>query len=70
MQAAQNSPYKPEFEQSVPGTVLVYDKPTGIWIKTGDGILCVTKLQKQGKSAMGYKDFMNGARDFIGSLLK
>lgn len=70
MQAAQNSPYKPEFEQSEPGTVLVYDKPTGIWIKTGDGILCVTKLQKQGKSAMGYKDFMNGARDFIGSLLK
>lgn len=70
MQAAQNSPYKPEFEESAPGTVLAFDKPTGIWIKTGDGILIAKKLQKQGKNAMGYKDFMNGARDFIGSLLK
>lgn len=66
----QNSPYKPEFETQVPGTVLAYDKASGIWIKTGDGILCVTRLQKQGKNAMGYKDFMNGTRDFVGSLLK
>lgn len=68
--SAPNSPYKPEFESAAAGTVLAFDKPTGIWIKTGDGILCATKLQKQGKNAMGYKDFMNGARDFIGSLLK
>ena len=65
-----NSPYKPEMESQTSGTVLAFDKPTGIWIKTGDGILCVTKLQKQGKNAMGYKDFMNGTRDFIGTLLK
>lgn len=68
--SAQNSPYKPEFENAAPGTVLAFDKPTGIWIKTADGILVVRKLQKQGKNAMGYKDFMNGTRDFIGSLLK
>lgn len=68
--SAQNSPYKPEFESEEPGKVLCFDKPTGIWIKTADGILCATKLQRQGKNAMGYKDFMNGSRDFIGSVLK
>ncbi|MGN0738711.1 MAG: methionyl-tRNA formyltransferase [Treponema sp.] len=61
---------KPEFKDKMPGTVLAYDKPTGIWIKTGSGILCVTKLQRQGKNAMGYKDFMNGTRNFAGTLLK
>ncbi|MBP5402627.1 MAG: methionyl-tRNA formyltransferase [Treponema sp.] len=53
-----------------PGKVLLFDKPTGIWVKTGDGILALKKLQKPGKNAMGYKDFMNGTRDFIGSVLK
>lgn len=61
---------KEQIEGAVPGTVLVFDKPTGIWIKTGSGILAVTKLQKQGKNVMGYKDFMNGSRDFIGKVLK
>lgn len=61
---------KEQIEGAEPGTVLVFDKPTGIWIKTGDGILSVTKLQKQGKNVMGYKDFMNGSRDFIGKVLK
>lgn len=61
---------KEQIEKAVPGTVLAFDKPTGIWIKTGDKILCVTKLQKQGKNVMGYKDFMNGSRDFIGKVLK
>ncbi len=65
------SPCTPETaENAKPGTVLAFDKPSGIWIKTGDGILCVKKLQKQGKNVMSYKDFMNGTRDFIGTLLK
>lgn len=58
------------FENSVCGTVLKFDKLSGIWIKCGEGFLCVKKLQKQGKTVMGYKDFMNGARNFIGLLLK
>lgn len=66
----QNSSYKSEFEKATFGTVFAFDKQTGIWIKTGNGILCVTKLQRQGKNAMGYKDFMNGARNFVGTLLK
>lgn len=53
------------------GKVLAYNKSTdGIYVKTGNGILCITKLQRQGKNAMNYKDFMNGAKDFVGSVLK
>lgn len=57
-------------EQPAPGTVAAFDKKRGILIKCGQGFLCVTELQRQQKKAMGYKDFMNGARDFVGSLLK
>ena len=53
-----------------PGTVAAFDKKRGILIKCGQGILCVTELQRQQKNAMGYKDFMNGARDFVGTQLK
>ena len=53
------------------GKVLPYNKNTGgILVKTGDGVLCITKLQRQGKAMMNYKDFMNGAKDFIGTVLK
>ena len=41
----------------------------GILVKTGEGILAVKKLQRQGKNAMDYKSFMNGARNFIGTVL-
>lgn len=51
------------------GKVIRFSKPEGIFIKCGKGQLCVTVLQKQGKKAMGYKDFMNGSRDFIGKQL-
>ena len=51
------------------GQVLECKKPFGILIKCGKGILCVTKLQKQQKNAMGWKDFMNGSRNFEGSVL-
>lgn len=52
------------------GRVLDFVKNQGIFIKTGHGILCVTKLQRQGKNVMNHKDFMNGARNFIGTVLK
>ncbi len=51
------------------GKVIRFSKPDGIFIKCGKGQLCVTVLQKQGKKAMGYKDFINGSRDFIGRQL-
>ncbi len=59
-----------EYEAAVPGTVAAYIKSEGVLIKTADGILVAKELQRQGKKAMNYKDFMNGARDFIGSVLQ
>lgn len=63
---AKATPYSSE----TAGKVLQFSKPEGIYIKTKDGILIARQLQKQGKKAMNYKDFMNGARDFIGSVLQ
>lgn len=57
-------------EKLIPGLVLPYEKSTGIEILCGEGtVLCVKELQWQGKKAMDYKSFMNGARDFIGKVL-
>lgn len=59
-----------DFSREPAGKVVSYSKPTGIFIKTGDGLLCVTSLQRQGKNQMNYKDFMNGARNFVGTVLQ
>lgn len=52
------------------GTVLAFEKNAGIFVATGDGILIIEQLQRQGKNAMSAKDFMNGARDFLGCVLR
>ncbi len=59
-----------QYESAAVGTVVEFDKSEGILIKTGNGLLCVKELQRQGKKAMNYKDFMNGARDFTGTVLQ
>lgn len=52
------------------GTVLPYRKNVGIEIVCGKGtVLVVKELQWQGKKAMDYKSFINGARNFIGCVL-
>jgi methionyl-tRNA formyltransferase len=58
-----------EAAAGTPGMVLGIDKKLGILIQTGEGILAVKELQYQARKALGWKDFMNGARDFTGSLL-
>ena len=58
------------YDNEPEGKVLDFVKAEGILIKTGAGILAVTQLQRQGKKAMMYKDFMNGARDFVGTVLE
>ncbi len=58
-----------DFASLPAGTVAAFDKKRGILVQCGDGFLCVTELQRQQKKAMGYKDFMNGARDFVGTRL-
>nr|MCR4821238.1 methionyl-tRNA formyltransferase [Treponema sp.] len=53
-----------------PGTVLPYRKSVGIEIACGQGsVLVVSELQLEKKKAMDYKSFLNGARNFIGSIL-
>jgi methionyl-tRNA formyltransferase len=52
-----------------PGRVLGVDKRHGILIQTGDGVLAVRVLQYQAKKALEWRAFLNGARDFIGSVL-
>jgi methionyl-tRNA formyltransferase len=58
-----------ERSAEAPGTVLSADKARGILIQTGGGILAVTRLQYETKKALFWKDFLNGARDFIGARL-
>ncbi|MCQ2575906.1 MAG: methionyl-tRNA formyltransferase [Treponema sp.] len=59
-----------KYQDAENGTVLEFIKSEGILVKTGSGILVLKELQRQGKKAMNYKDFMNGARDFPGTILK
>jgi len=58
------------WEEEPCGKVLEFNKQKGILVKTGDGLLLVKKLQRQGKNAMDYKNFINGARNFIGTILE
>ncbi len=51
-----------------PGTVTGMDKAQGILFQTGSGLLAARVLQWQAKKAMPFKDFLNGSRNFIGSV--
>ena len=55
--------------EGCPGQVLGQNKNCGILIRTGRGILAVSQLQYQTKKALLWRDFLNGARDFPGSIL-
>jgi len=61
--------FKGQAQEKSPGQVLGIDKENGILIQTGEGILSVTKLQYQAKKALVWRDFLNGARDFLDSQL-
>jgi methionyl-tRNA formyltransferase len=58
-----------EGSKKKPGEVLGKDKDMGILIQTGEGILAVSQLQYQGKKAMEWKAFLNGARNFLDAKL-
>jgi methionyl-tRNA formyltransferase len=53
----------------LPGCILGKCSDKGIIIQTGGGILAVSVLQYQAKKAMEWKAFLNGARNFIGTIL-
>ena len=54
---------------TAPGTVLGMDKKVGILIQTGNGVICITRLQLQAKKEMDFLSFLNGVHGFIGSTL-
>ena len=64
-----NSAY-PYSVTPLPGYVLGIDRVNGILIQTGDGVFAVSRLQRQAKKVLEWRDFLNGARDFIGSRLE
>ena len=53
-----------------PGFVLGTERGLGILIQTGHGVYAVSRVQRQAKRVMDWKDFLNGNQDFIGSFLK
>ena len=57
-------------DKTAAGTVSSFSKADGILVQTGDDFLAIRKLQRQGKNAMDYKSFMNGARNFLGTVLQ
>ena len=55
--------------QDKPGKVSGIDKNEGILIQTGKGTLSVQTLQLEGKKALDWKSFLNGAKNFAESCL-
>jgi methionyl-tRNA formyltransferase len=62
-------PY-PEASAAPPGTVLGTDQDRGILIQTGEGIYGAERLQFRTRKALDWRSFLNGAHNFLGSLLE
>jgi methionyl-tRNA formyltransferase len=52
-----------------PGVVLRADKRYGILVSTGQGLLCVRRLQLEARKALEWRAFCNGVPGFVGSRL-
>lgn len=65
--AAQPYPEEAADAGAQPGTVLRVDTSKGIMVKTGMGILALTRLQARGKKPLPFRDFINGVRGLAGS---
>lgn len=51
------------------GEIIQADK-SGIYLQCSNGILSLLELQKEGKSRLNYKDFLNGNKDLLHLILK
>lgn len=63
-QSAGQDPADPK-----PGQVVLVDKREGILVQTGQGLIRPLRLQLQGKSILGWRDFLNGVRGLPGTIL-
>lgn len=59
----------PDTPAFAPGTVIGTDKRNGILVAAGTGTLALKKLQWRTKKPLDWKSFLNGSRDFPGSVL-
>lgn len=55
--------------ENIAGSVIGTDKQFGIMVQTGNGIICIQRLQWQTKKAVNWKEFINGSRNFLGTIL-
>lgn len=51
------------------GTILGLDKARGIMVQTKDGLVALRRLRLQNKKALAYKEFANGVKNLVGSVL-
>ena len=58
-----------DFPTSEVGEIVKADK-NGLYISTGNGVIAVLELQKQGKKMMDYKSFINGEKNLLGKVVK
>ncbi len=56
-------------EDTSPGRIIEMSDQHQLAIGTGDGVLVVSEVQLEGKKAMPAKDFIQGQKNFIGSVL-
>lgn len=52
-----------------PGTIIAVVAQKGIVVQTGQGFLAVKQLQLATRKATGYREFANGMRELIGTIL-
>ncbi len=55
---------------SPPGTIIAVSAQRGIIMATGRGYIAVKRLQLATRKASGYRDFANGVRELIGTVLE
>jgi len=53
----------------IPGSILIADAKSGLFVKTGDGIVKITELQGMGSKRMPAGDFLRGRTLKIGTVL-
>lgn len=48
----------------------IFELGNDIGVQTGAGVIILKEIQKEGRNAMSAKDFVNGHKNFIGSILQ
>ena len=56
-------------EEQPPGKVVALSEHGAVGVVTGSGVLLLSRVQLEGRSALSCQEFLRGARDFVGSLL-